>query len=155
MNDNISVPALDDLLDLLVEHEGSVKDSGRHVLYYDSVGVPTIGYGRNLRDRGISEDEAQILLEWDVDDCYNSLVKSFPVTRYLSEVRQAALTDMTFNLGLFGISQFVNMWEAVENGNYEVAADEMLRSRWAEQVGTRANDLATMMRDNMFPYWME
>lgn len=152
--ENVAVPHIDDLVDLLVEHEGAVKSDGRHVVYEDPLGVETIGYGRNLEDRGLSEEEAQYLLENDVEDFYDRLVESFPVVKQLSEVRQVALTDMAFNLGIAGISQFSDMWAAIEDENYAGASVEMLDSLWSEQVGTRANDLADMMRDNQFPYWL-
>ena len=50
---------------------------------------------------------------------------------------------MAFNLGVFGLTKFQNTLAFIEAGDYESASEEMLRSRWAEQVGARALDLAS------------
>ena len=56
---------------------------------------------------------------------------------------------MYFNLGnrLF---KFVNMLAALNEGNYEKVADEMLDSKWAKQVKGRSIELADMMREDKY-----
>ena len=61
-------------------------------------------------------------------------------------IRQKVLIDMAVNLGVGGLLQFRRMIAAIELGDYGAAADQMLDSRWAEQVKTRADRLAEMMR---------
>ena len=67
----------------------------------------------------------------------------------LSENRQIVLIDMYFNLGnrLF---KFINTLSALENKNYEKAADEMLLSKWSKQVGQRSVTLSNMMRNDTY-----
>ena len=65
-------------------------------VYKDHLGIETIGVGRNLKDRGLSEDEIDYLLTNDITIIENELDKSFPWWRDLDEVRQRALADLAF-----------------------------------------------------------
>ena len=69
----------------------------------------------------------------------------------LSEPRRAVLIDMAFNLGIGGLLAFTRTLAAMQAGAWVRAADEMLASRWAAQVGPRAHFLATMMREGVWP----
>jgi|SRR5690554_6313570 len=114
--------------------------------YRDTVGKLTIGYGRNLDDNGISEPEAEMLLDNDIDRVAGELYR---IRGYntLSPVRQTVIANMAFNLGTPGLMGFRRMWAAIERQDYESAAREMLDSKWARQVGSRATELAEIMRD--------
>lgn len=124
----------------IVRHEGL-----RLKVYNDSLGIPTIGVGRNLQDKGISEMEAMILLENDLGDVMRDLDRELPWWRHMSEIRQLVIADMAFNLGLPRLKGFKNALEAMAEGRYDEAAHEMMDSRWARQVGHRAVRLARMM----------
>jgi len=78
--------------------------------------------------------------------------ESVPFWRELSEVRQLVLLDMAFNLGVFGLTKFQNTLALLEAGEYEAASEEMLNSRWAEQVGQRALNLSQAMRTDKAPF---
>ena len=65
----------------------------------------------------------------------------------LNETRQMCLVDMGFNLGVPRLMKFKNMWEAIERQDFEWASAEMLNSRWAKQVGRRADNLAKAMEN--------
>ena len=122
-------------------------DEGRRLrVYVDSLGVPTIGVGRNLRDVGISDAEADALLAADVGRAIRDLDAHLPWWRRLDEERQRVLCNMTFNLGIGRLCTFVNTLRAMEAGDYGTAADEMLASLWCRQVGPRALRLAERMR---------
>lgn len=125
----------------LVRHEGL-----RLKPYRDTVGKLTIGVGRNLDDVGITEDEAGQLLDNDVTRAYHELVRAVPSFGSLDEDRQHVLLDMAFNLGVPRLLEFKKMLAAVESRDFDQAAAEMLDSRWARQVGRRAETLAAMMR---------
>jgi len=131
---------LDRLKEMLVKHEGL-----RLTVYRDSIGLPTIGVGRNLQDRGISEPEAMILLANDITNVLADLDRALPWWRQLSENRQLVLADMCFNLGISRLMGFKNALQAAQEGRWSDAAHEMLDSRWAAQVGSRAVELADMM----------
>jgi len=116
--------------------------------YRDTVGKLTIGVGRNLDDVGISVDEAYYLLKNDVQTTIDALHEKLPWTYNpgLSNPRFYVLVNMAFNLGVSGLLGFRRFFAAVEAGDWEEAAMEMLDSKWAAQVGNRAHRLAKQMR---------
>ena len=113
--------------------------------YHDTLGNLTIGYGRNLSAVGITKLEAEIMLNHDIEGAERD-AESLEVFSKLSEVRQEVLVNMIFNMGLPRLKSFRKMLAALEAGDYETAADEMLDSRWHHQVGRRAEILAQRMR---------
>lgn len=132
----------DELRSMLVLHEGL-----RLHPYQCTAGKTTIGVGRNLDDRGITQDEAMYLLERDIDAVEADLDARMSWWRDMTPARQAVLADMCFNLGIGRLSGFVNTLKAMREGRYDDAAKGMLDSLWAQQVGNRAQRLARMMRD--------
>lgn len=128
--------------DLLIYHEGL-----RLKPYTDTANKLTIGVGRNLDDVGITKEEAMLLLNHDLNRVTNQLDSKIPWWRELSHVRQNVLISMAFNLGVSGLMQFRSMLSALQDGDYAAAAQEMLASRWASQVGNRAMELAYLMEN--------
>lgn len=133
------------LAEQLKKHEGLKLKP-----YTDTVGKLTLGIGRNLEDKGITEQEALFMLNNDVDYFYGKLSKRLPWLLSLDDVRQNVLVNMAFNLGVGGLLTFKNMLRLVSIGHYQEGAEEMLNSKWAEQVGYRANELAEQMRTGEF-----
>ncbi len=129
------------LKNLLTQHE-----SYKQFVYADTKGHLTIGIGRNLSDRGISNTEAFTLLEDDIQYFHGKLTHFLKFYPKLTENRQIALVDMAFNLGIQGFLNFKQMILALEALDFERAAKEMLDSKWAEQVGERATLLAEIIR---------
>ena len=126
----------------LVRHEGL-----RLKPYRCTAGKLTIGIGRNLDDRGISRKEAYAMLERDIQDCEQWLIDKIPeIYNNLDEVRQSVLLNMCFNLGIKGLLEFKNTLAFVKAGDWERAANNMLVSKWAKQVGRRAIELSELMR---------
>lgn len=125
---------------LLVTHE-----KYRQFPYTDVTGHLTVGIGRNLSDRGISTTEAFYLLDDDIIYFTAKLNHFLSCFSDLSENRQIALIDMCFNLGVQGFLNFKEMISALESHDYIRAHDEMLKSKWAEQVGERATTLANII----------
>lgn len=124
----------------LVRHEGL-----KLKLYIDTVGKVTIGIGRNIEDVGITTDEAHYLLSNDIDQAIRGLTARYPWFVDLDPVRQAVLVNMAF-MGLGKLAGFVKMLAAVSHKQYGLASDEMIASKWAGQVGSRAGELAAQMR---------
>lgn len=124
---------------MLIRHEGL-----RLRPYKDSVGKLTIGVGRNLDDKGISEPEAMLLLSNDIGAALAD-AKTLVWFNKLDSVRQDVIVNMIFNLGLPRFVGFKNTLRAIEMANWEEAVVQMLDSKWAKQVGKRAEDLAFMM----------
>lgn len=113
--------------------------------YRDSLGVLTIGWGRNLETVGISQAEADRMLDVDLTRAYHA-VSAWAWFAQLSPARQQVLAEMAYNLGVRRLMGFGRMLEACKAGRYQEAADEMIQSRWAEQVKGRARTLAEAMR---------
>lgn len=128
-------------LDRLKKHEGFRKR-----MYKDSVGVPTIGYGFNLETIELPKPVAELWLAFEIDKKQKQLER-FHWYNTLDAVRQDVILDMAYNLGIDGLLEFKKMIKALENEQYDEAADEMLDSRWAGQVGRRADNLAELMRE--------
>jgi lysozyme len=129
------------LEDQLIDHEGLELS-----LYKCTGDKWTIGVGRNLDDRGITEDEARYLLKNDIAIVEEELLRVKPSVADLDGVRQRILVDMGFNLGIPTLLKFQNMWTAIEDEDWIEAAEQMLDSRWAKQVGRRAIRLADAMK---------
>ena len=130
------------LFDQLERHEGLKLKP-----YTDTVGKLTIGVGRNLDDVGISHGEAMLMLSNDVEVAEKELRQRFPIVKQLDETRYHVLINMCFNMGVTRLAGFQKMWFAIEAQDWPKAALEMLDSKWARQVGNRAIELSTQMRE--------
>lgn len=125
------------------------RDEGRRPKpYQDTQGVWTVGYGHNLTTGALSEDAMTQILRDDLQTA-DTACRSLPIWTDLSEPRRGVLLNMCFNLGFEGLMQFRQMYAALEARDYERAADAMLDSRWARQVGARADRLAKQMREDV------
>lgn len=129
-----------DLEQMLERHEGY-----RPTPYIDSLGVQTIGIGHNLH-RPLSRDAIMHILRDDIAAATNDCVHNFPWFSDLDESRQQAIINMCFNLGVERLKKFIKFLAAMELGNYDTAANEMLDSLWSKQVKGRAIELASMIR---------
>ena len=133
---------MDRIKEQLVRHEGL-----RLKPYRCTAGKLTIGIGRNLDDCGISQSEAYVMLINDIMNCEKQLQSKIPdIYNGLDEVRKSVLLNMCFNLGISGLLGFKNTLEFIKVGDWERAANNMLVSRWAKQVGRRAIELSELMR---------
>ncbi|UUM20914.1 lysozyme [Mycoavidus sp. SF9855] len=122
------------------------RDEGQRLKpYLDTVGKMTIGVGRNLSDIGISHSECTTLLENDIARTLTWLDHALPWWRTLDMVRQRVLINMAFNLG-GKLLTFVDTLTAMQGADYAAAANGMLASKWAKQVGARSQRLTNMMR---------
>lgn len=128
------------LLDMLELHEGV-----RRFPYRCTAGKLTIGVGFNLDDVGLYPEEIRFILDNRVNLLRKELAAELPWFVQLDEVRQAVLLDMAFNLGTQGLLKFKRTLGSIQSGNYVLAAEQMLQSLWAKQVGRRSVRLAKMM----------
>ncbi len=124
-------------------HEGY-----RDHVYIDSVGIPTGGYGHAFLDGSpLPPVVCAILFEEDFKIArkdYEILANRNNLN--LNSVRRGVLVNMLFNMGLTRVSKFKKMLSALSIRDWDRAADEMLDSKWARQVGSRATHLADLMR---------
>ena len=114
--------------------------------YKDTAGKLTVGYGRNLDDVGLSDDEAAGLLHNDVSRSFYELSKAFHWFDMLPFAAKRGLINMAYNIGLTRLCQFTKMLDALAKGDYDRAAEEALDSQWANQVGDRADRIAALYR---------
>ena len=122
-------------------------DEGRRKKpYKDTEGILTIGVGRNLQDRGLRDDEIDLMLRNDVNESIGECRRMFRNFDQIGEVRQEVLVNMMFNLGYGRFAGFRKMIAAVLVCDWAEASRQMLDSKWADQVGARADRLATAMK---------
>ena len=122
------------------------RDEGRmNRIYVDTVGKVSGGIGRNLTDKGFRDNEIDLMYQNDIAETEAWLDRNLPWWRSLDPVRQRVMMNMAFNMQ-GKLLTFVNTLAAIKRGDYAAAADGMLASKWASQVGDRAKRLADMMR---------
>jgi lysozyme len=113
--------------------------------YVDTVGKLTIGIGHNLTDKGISDSIVDALFVEDISQAERD-AKTLVAYEKIDPIRQTVLIDMVFNIGIDKLREFKNTLSYIARGAFEEAADEMLRSEWAKQVGNRAIELSRIIR---------
>ena len=130
-----------DLLESIKHHEGFVE----HV-YDDSLGIPTIGYGFAIKDLILEEDLCDEILLRKLRILGRSVMGKFPFFDSLPSECKSVLMEMCYQLGVRGVSKFKKALKAMENGDWEKAADEMLDSKWAKQTPNRAKEMSNIIR---------
>ena len=88
-----------------------------------------------------------LLLDRRIDRAAGDLDRYEPWWCTLSPSRQRVLINMCFNLGISRLLDFKLALAAMKAGKFHLAAAEMLDSKWAKQVGERAERLAVMMKE--------
>lgn len=116
----------------------------------------TIGYGHcgpEVRPGLVwTEAQAEAALIADIEAHNAQLAAALPWVARLDPARRRVLQNMAFNLGVGvaggtkGLLGFKNTLGMIERGEYERAADGLLKSLWAKQVGQRAVRLSNTMR---------
>lgn len=117
----------------LLDFEGLVLKA-----YECSQGYTSIGVGRNLDTRGITEEEAMYLLSNDIDSVFKDLDKHLAIWRSYPIDCQYVLIDLCFNCGIHTLLSFRKTLAFCQLGEWERAATELLDSKYAKQVGRRA-----------------
>jgi len=138
---------VNELKERIKKHEGF-----RDVIYKDSLGFATIGYGHLVlptddfvEGQQYSKEVLDAVFDKDfqnAQDNANKLIGDIPLVYQAKEI----ICEMVFQLGIGGVSKFKNMWKALEDGDYHTASVEMLDSRWAKQTPSRAESLSNIMK---------
>ena len=137
------------LLKSVKEHEGY-----RNKVYLDSLGKRTVGVGHLCvedfweDDKEYEEKFLLTILEHDLKSAIKSAERLCSDCPDLDDLAKETIIEMVFQLGETGVSKFKNMWKALESNppQYDVAATEMLDSRWAKQTPNRAKEMSDHMR---------
>lgn len=126
------------------------RDEGvRSTLYRDELGFATVGVGHNL-STPLSDHSIQTILEDDVAAVKTELDTSLPWAASLDDARYGALLNLSFNMGVVGLFGFSRMLRAIQAQDWDVAARELLDSRYARQVGDRATRLAAQLQTGVW-----
>lgn len=134
-------------------------DEGRRRFPYKDTATPpriTIGVGFNLTDVGLYDEEIDFILDNRIRKCRAELNKYLLWFKSLDPVRQAVLVSMEYNMGAEpfdadGVKDWPNFLNQVASGDYAAAAKNMRSTKWATQVGDRAERLAKMMELGVWP----
>lgn len=130
------------------------RDEGvEYTPYMDTVGIPTVGVGHNLKEKPLPDDwiypltdeQVDQLLSEDLEVVFDGLDGYLPWWRKLDYVRQRVLINMAFQLGIQGLLGFKNTLSAIQQGRYNAAAAGMSSSKWALQTPNRVERLVDMM----------
>ena len=126
------------LTESIKKHEGFVN----HV-YKDSLGLDTLGYGTLMP---ITKQEGEILLQHRLNNMIQSLVTSEPFYNELPQDKADIIAEMAYQMGVSGVLEFKNMWNALKKRDYQAASFHMIQSKWAEQTPNRAKELSERMK---------
>jgi len=124
---------VNEIRDHIKEYEGFSS-----LVYSCPAGYDTIGFGRNIEQKGITKQEAEYLLANDIQQCIKELKGIINRFDDLPDKAKLVLIDMCYNLGLSKLLNFENMLDAIDARDWEKAAEELLDSRYARQVKRRA-----------------
>ncbi len=143
---------IDKLREQLKIDEGCVYE-----IYNDHLGYPTFGIGHLVIESdpengqavgtSVSEDRVAEAFDEDIKSVLRDCNILYPDFDDLPEEAQQIIANMMFNLGRPRLSKFAGMKRGVDAKDWDVAADEMVDSRWYRQVGARAERLVNRMRD--------
>ena len=133
-----------DLLEKIKHHEGFVE----HV-YDDSLGIPTIGYGFAIKDLVLDEDIAEEILIRKLEKLQRNANSRFQWLEDMPQEVQEVVLNMCYQLGVTGVSKFRKAISALQEGEWQEAADEMLDSLWARQTPNRATELSDIVRNQV------
>ena len=143
---------MDKLREEIEVDEGVVEE-----IYLDHLGYPTFGIGHLVTENdpeygqevgtSISTERCRSAFDVDVEQVIADCQILYPDLDNLPEEVQRIIANMMFNMGRPRLSKFANMKAAVDEGDWNRAADEMMDSRWYNQVTNRAERLVERMRN--------
>ncbi|MCY1397751.1 hypothetical protein D9M71_127670 [compost metagenome] len=115
-------------------------------IYVDMVGKVSGGIGRNLTDRGFSDDEIDLMYANDIKIAENDARALVPGFDRLDDVRKEVIVNLSFNMGYSRLSGFKKFLAAINSSDFDKAADELKDSKWYGQVKGRGERLVKAMR---------
>ena len=136
-----------------------VEEGKKNIAYKDSKSIWTVGIGHNIQERPISDLAIKIIFEEDVDTVVKLLNKYLPWWKNLDTVRQNALINLGFNLGVGPsvedsqgkLLEFKNSLKSLECGDYIKSGDGFSNSLWYRQVGVRGKRVVEMIKTGEWP----
>ena len=126
-----------DLIESIKKHEGYVG-----VVYKDSLGIDTIGFGFAIKDLELDADVCDIILERKLKNLNDRIKNKFDWYKYIPPEIKDVVTEMCYQLGVTGFSKFRKTIAYLQNKEWKNASIEMLDSKWAKQTPNRAKELS-------------
>lgn len=136
-----------------IEEQLRLDEGEKLTAYQDHLGYWTIGVGRLIdarRGGGLTKEESAYLLKNDIKKRQLLLESQLPFFKQLDVVRQGALLNMSFQLGVDGLLAFKTTLNLIKIGHYADAAKEMLNSKWAKQTPERASRLSLQIKTGVW-----
>ena len=130
------------LIDSIKQHEGYVG-----IVYKDSLGIDTIGYGFTIKDLELDEDICEIILERKLKELETRVNLKFKWFMYMPQEIKDVVMEMCYQLGVGGVSKFKKTIAYLQNKQWEEASVEMLDSLWAKQTPNRAKELSNRVKE--------
>ena len=132
---------MDNLINSIKKHEGYVG-----IVYKDSLGIDTIGYGFAIKDLELDEDICEIILERKIIELIDRINIKFPWYKYMPQEIKNIIIEMCYQLGVTGFSKFKKTIAYLQNKQWNDASVEMLDSRWAKQTPNRAKEMSERVK---------
>ena len=133
-----------------------IDEGVKHEIYLDHLGYPTFGIGHLVLDTDpehgqpvgttVSNDRVIEAFESDLVGVMSDCERLYPDFEDLPEEAQQVIANMMFNMGRPRLSKFKGMKRGVDARDWNIAADEMIDSRWYRQVTNRADRLVQRIR---------
>jgi lysozyme len=130
------------LIDSIKQHEGYVG-----VVYKDSLGIDTIGYGFAIKDLELDTDVCDIILERKLKNLEDRVNLKFSWYKYMPQEIKDVVMEMCYQLGVTGVSKFKKTLAYLQDKRWEEASVEMLDSLWAKQTPNRAKELSNRVKE--------
>ena len=131
-----------ELIKSIKEHEGYVG-----IVYKDSLGIDTIGYGFAIKDLELDEDICEMILERKLNVLEDRIKSKFGWFPYMPIEIQNVVIEMCYQLGVTGFSKFAKTIMYLKDKDFKNASIEMLDSLWAKQTPNRAKELSNRVRE--------
>lgn len=115
-----------------------------------------IGYGCDISQEeaktvyrnGIGQKDAEHLLSDRLNEIEEQLFGTVPwLLGMQDEERINVIVEMAFQIGVDGVIKFKHMLQAIHDGDFTKASDEMLNSIWHKQTPSRCEELANIMKN--------
>ena len=130
------------LIKSLKRHEGYSR-----IVYKDSLGIDTIGYGFAIKDLTLDEDICDMILERKLKILKSRVKTKFGWYKYMPPAIKNVVMEMCYQMGVYGFSCFKKTISYLQNKEWDKASVEMLDSRWATQTPRRANELSKIVKE--------
>ena len=130
------------LIESIKKNEGYVK-----MVYKDSLGIDTIGYGFAIKDLELDEDICNEILLRKLKDLEKQVNKKFGWFKYMPPNIKDVVMEMCYQLGVTGFSKFKKTIAFLQDKKWQEASVEMLDSLWAKQTPNRAKALSNIVKN--------